>query len=59
MPLLADPPQLQSADSRPTIPDRLEDLDIPRALVADLVLRGFAPIRASRKNSPNHKEKPQ
>jgi predicted ATPase with chaperone activity len=27
------------ADSRPAIPDRMEDLDIPRSLVADLILR--------------------
>jgi predicted ATPase with chaperone activity len=39
MPQLAEVPDLQTANLRPAIPDRLEDLDIPRALVGDLVLR--------------------
>jgi predicted ATPase with chaperone activity len=30
---------LALADSHPAIPDRMEDLDIPRSLVADLILR--------------------
>src|ERR1035438_402477 len=30
-------PEVQNA--RPTIPDRLEDLGIPRSMVADLILR--------------------
>jgi predicted ATPase with chaperone activity len=31
--------QTAAPDSRPTMPDRVEDLGIPRAMVADLVLR--------------------
>src|SRR3954453_2745933 len=37
MPVSTDPPPV--AESRPIIPDRFEDLDIPRSLVGDLVLR--------------------
>ena len=36
-PVIAPPPSRQ--DSRPVIPDRVEDLGIPRALVGDLILR--------------------
>jgi predicted ATPase with chaperone activity len=39
MPVLADTPVATPVESRPVIPDRIEDLDIPRALVGDLVLR--------------------
>jgi predicted ATPase with chaperone activity len=39
MALLVDSPDVERADSRPMIPDRIEDLDIPRALAGDLVLR--------------------
>ena len=39
MPLLADSPSLEIVSPRPAIPDRLEDLDIPRSLVGDLILR--------------------
>jgi predicted ATPase with chaperone activity len=38
MPVFADTP-VQPVDSRPAVPDRIEDLDIPRALVGDLILR--------------------
>ena len=38
MPVFSDTP-VQPVDSRPAVPDRIEDLDIPRALVADLILR--------------------
>lgn len=36
-PVIAPPPSRQ--DSRPVIPDRVEDVGIPRALVGDLILR--------------------
>jgi predicted ATPase with chaperone activity len=36
---VAEPPQAPSADARPIIADRIEDLDIPRSLVGDLILR--------------------
>src|SRR5436305_683134 len=39
MPLLADSPDVHSVDWRPRIPDRIEDLGIPRSVVADLILR--------------------
>ncbi len=39
MPLVVDAPQAPAVDSQPVIPDRVEDLDIPRALVGDLLLR--------------------
>jgi hypothetical protein len=38
MPVVADIPEL-SNDARPLMPDRLEDLEIPRSMVADLILR--------------------
>jgi hypothetical protein len=38
MPLLADP-EITASDRRPMMPDRLEELEIPRSLVADLFLR--------------------
>jgi len=38
MPLLAEP-EVQPVNIRPTIPDRVEDLEIPRALIGDLILR--------------------
>jgi hypothetical protein len=38
MPVVADVPELLN-DARPLVPDRIEDLEIPRALVADLILR--------------------
>ena len=37
MPVLTDPPP--TAELRPIVPDRFEDLDIPRSLVGDLILR--------------------
>src|SRR4051794_277823 len=37
MPVSTDPPPV--TESRPIIPDRCEDLDIPRSLVGDLILR--------------------
>src|SRR4051794_20833277 len=37
MPVSTDPPPV--SEQRPIIPDRLEDLDIPRSLVGDLILR--------------------
>jgi hypothetical protein len=37
MPVLTDAPP--ATELRPTIPDRFEDLDIPRSLVGDLILR--------------------
>src|SRR2546430_1529232 len=37
--ILPSPPSSYPPPIRPTIPDRLEDLGIPRALVGDLVLR--------------------
>ena len=37
MPVLTDPPA--ATELRPIIPDRFEDLDIPRSLVGDLILR--------------------
>src|SRR5690242_17500044 len=39
MPLLADSPDVPAVSSRPIIPDRVEDLGIPRSVVGDLVLR--------------------
>src|SRR3954454_2503100 len=39
MPLLADSPDVHSVDWRPRVPDRIEDLGIPRSVVADLILR--------------------
>jgi predicted ATPase with chaperone activity len=42
MPALTDPPLTDAppaAGLRPIIPDRFEDLDIPRSLVGDLILR--------------------
>src|SRR5690242_1094510 len=42
MPVLTDPLSANGApatEQRPIIPDRFEDLDIPRALVGDLILR--------------------
>jgi predicted ATPase with chaperone activity len=39
MPVFADSPQVERLESRPAMPDRIEDLDIPRALVGDLILR--------------------
>ena len=38
MPVVADFPETTN-DARPLMPDRLEDLEIPRSLVADLILR--------------------
>jgi len=38
MPVVADLPETLN-DARPLVPDRIEDLEIPRALVADLILR--------------------
>jgi predicted ATPase with chaperone activity len=39
MPLLADSTEIAPRDGRPLTPDRVEDLEIPRSLVADLILR--------------------
>src|SRR5436190_5345917 len=39
MSLLIDSPPAQPVETRPIIPDRIEDMDIPRSLLGDLVLR--------------------